>query len=195
MRHLKVLFVMGLIATCALFTSCSSDSGSSVLPYAIELPGNGVSGDAIGFYGTWNMGSMVLDQAYVWDCDTALRLGHIPLVELISPLVTEGEQRNSLINTIWHLDYNVPIEQTGYSEDATYFRIPQKKFTLYAEYGEDEHEITVISSADNSTMVRGRNNSSLTIILRIAEIQIDGVVQKTYDPELALDYTSSRRIN
>ncbi len=192
MRHLKVLFVMGLVATSALLTSCSSDDGSSVIYYGGSIPS---SGDATGFYGSWSIGEQVMDQAYVWDCDTALRMGNMPLVELISPLVTEGEQRNSLINTIWHLDYNVPIEQTGYSEDATYFRIPQKKFILYAEYDGAEHEITIISSPANSTMMRGRNNSSLTILLRITEIWIDNVVQKTYDPELTLNYTSSRRIN
>ena len=192
MRHLKVFYVMGLIATCALFSSCSTDSGNTVIPTYIDIPDDG---DATGFYGSWSIGDQVLDQAYVWDCDTALRMGNMPMVELVSPLVTEGEQRNSLINTIWHLDYNVPIEQTGYSEDATYFRIPQKKFILYAEYDGAEHEITIISSPANSTMMRGRNNSSLTILLRITEIWIDNVVQKTYDPELTLNYTSSRRIN
>lgn len=191
MKQMKAYLMTGLVALCAIMTSCSSDSRDSIIgidyvPY---------DGNATGYYGTWSIGEQVIDHAYVWDCDTALRLGHTPLLEYIKPLVQEGELRAELISTIWHADYTLPIEQTGFSDNSTYFRIPQKNFRLFAEYGGEEHEIVVTTSPNNSTMVKNQGGKSLNILLRLTEIRIDGVLQKVFDPEETLTYTSTRTVD
>lgn len=194
LKQMKLFLMTVLVALFVMLTSCSTDDGSGII-VAPGIEGEGVLENAVCYQGSWIVDDMVVDQAYVWDCDTALRMGHMPLIQFIRPLVPEGEQRAELASTIWHVDYTVPVERTGNSDDTYYYRIPQKNFRLFAEYGGEEHEIIVVTSATNSTMNKLRNGNSLTALLRLSEIWIDGVLQQVWNPELTLTFTSMERVS
>lgn len=195
MKRVYLLTVMALVVCGSMLTGCSKNGDFTYIP-----AGSGGQGDnpsnleidgAYVYHGTWELDGQVVDQAYVWDRDTTIRVGRMPLSSLIY-LALDTENRAEAYNTVNPQNYELKVKEqlwTDYSFSR--YALEGKDFMMYAEYGGRQHEIHIVVDRTSPFVLRSSDKKSLAVTLDMNAITVDGSVVRTFSPASRLYFRST----
>lgn len=181
MKHNAIGMLAALLML--LVVGCSSDDDADAYYQLSYFDGNSA------YKGRWSINDVAVDSCtMVWNVN-GMTFMQMPCEYMIKQVVEQQYQTEAITNITADI-YSVGCLETGYSDQARYLSVLRNDYEFGVRYAEADHKVRLIMN-NTSVAVQNLGDKTLTVMLNVVGIELDGQTKQTYSPALVMTFKTN----